>query len=583
MRWTNALIPTLKEDPQDAEVISHKLMVRGGFIRKLFSGAYSYLPLGLRVLHKIQAIIREEMNAAGAQEVLLPAIHPPDLWKQTGRYDVLGDVLIKFKDRHGRELVLGPTHEEIITDLVANNVKSYKNLPLTLYQIQTKFRDEPRPRFGVMRTSEFIMKDAYSFDCDADGLEKSYEKMYKAYCRIFSRCALPYIPVMADPGMMGGNVSHEFMVPSEAGEDLIVTCEKCGYAASTQIAKCVEGPGSRVSRPSDIEGRDRQGPEEKLPIKEVNTPNTTTIEKVAELLKIPQTKLIKTLIYKADGAPVALLIRGDHEANDVKLKNYLKAGVLELADEDTIKQVTGAPVGFSGPVGLKGLKIIADNSVQGITNAATGANKKDMHFVNVNMPRDFQIPEFGDFRVITKDDKCPSCGVAIQIKRSIEVGHTFKLGMKYSESLNARFLDKDGKEKVAIMGCYGIGVNRIASTLIETSNDQNGIIWPLSIAPYEVVIIGLNMDDAKVKELSEGAYKALTDSGFDVLFDDRAESAGIKFKDVDLVGIPIKVVVGAKNAKNDIVEVKLRKDGKVELVKIGELASYLTKLKASLK
>jgi prolyl-tRNA synthetase len=574
MRWTDALIPTLKEDPQDAEVISHKLMVRGGFIRKLFSGAYSYLPLGLKVLHKIEAIIREEMNAAGAQEVLLPAIHPPDLWKQTGRYELLGPVLIKFKDRHGRELVLGPTHEEIITDLVASNIKSYKNLPVTLYQIQTKFRDEPRPRFGVMRTFEFIMKDAYSFDCDEAGLEKSYKKMYDAYCRIFSRCSLPYIPVMADPGMMGGNVSHEFMVPSEAGEDLIAICDKCKYAASTQIAKCGQEKASGVTLRVSGE-RDQQ-------MIEVKTPQTSTIEKVAALLNVPPSKLVKTLLYKADDKVVALLVRGDLEANEIKLKNYLKCANIELADEKVIREATGAPVGFSGPVGLKGVRLVADNSLAGMANFVTGANKADTHLVNVNMGRDFQVAEFGDLRVITKDDKCPSCGAPIDIRRAIEVGHTFKLGTKYSEALNTRFLDKDGKEKVAIMGCYGIGVNRIASTLIETSNDQNGIIWPVSIAPYEIAIVALNMDDAKVKELSEGAYKTLTDAGLDVLFDDRAESAGIKFKDVDLIGIPIKVVIGSKNAKNDMLEVKLRKDGSVKLVKASELEAYLVSLRGAL-
>lgn len=574
MRWTQALIPTLKEDPQDAEVISHKLMVRGGFIRKLFSGAYSYLPLGLRVLHKVQRIIREEMNAAGAQEVLLPAIQPPDLWKKTGRYDIIGPVMIKFRDRHGRELVLGPTHEEIITDLVATNIRSYKNLPVTLYQIQNKFRDEPRPRFGVMRTSEFIMKDAYSFDTDPEGLEASYKKMFDAYCRIYSRCGLPYVPVMADAGMMGGNVSHEFMVPSEAGEDLIVVCDKCKYAASTQVAKCGQDKEGSVSLQVSTAAP--------LDMMEVNTPGTSTIEKVSELLNIPASKLVKTLIYKADDKPVALLVRGDYEANEVKLKNYLKAANLELADEAMIRAVTGAPVGFAGPVGLKGARIVADNSLKGMANFAAGANKADKHLVNVNMGRDFQVGEFADLRVITKADSCPSCGGAIDIKRSIEVGHTFKLGTKYSESLNAKFLDKDGKEKVSIMGCYGIGVNRIASTLIESSNDQFGIIWPMSIAPYEVVIVALNIDDAKVKDLSENAYKDLTAAGVDVLFDDRPESAGIKFKDVDLIGIPVKIIIGAKNAKNDMIEVKLRKDGKVELVKATDLVSCIEKLKKDL-
>ena len=569
MRWTNALIPTLKEDPQDAEVISHKLMVRGGFVRKLISGAYSYLPLGLRVLDKVRKIIKEELDATGAQELLLPAIQPPELWKKTGRYDVLGPVLIKFKDRHGKELVLGPTHEEIITDLVANNVRSYKDLPMTLYQIQTKFRDEPRPRFGVMRTSEFIMKDAYSFDCNVEGMEVSYKKMYDAYCRIFERCGLPYIPVEADPGIMGGGVSHEFMVPSAAGEDEIVVCLKCKYAASTQVAACkiVHSPRSIVHS-------------KKLPIAEVETPGITTIEKVSALLKTEPTKLVKTLIYKADGKAVALLLRGDYEANDVKLKNYLKCAVLELADEKTIVEVTDAPVGFSGPVGLKDARILADNSIKNMSNFITGANKRDAHLINVNFDRDFQTKEFGDFRVITKDDPCPVCGKPIEIKQAIEIGHTFKLGTKYSEALGAKYLDKEGKENTIIMGCYGIGVNRIAASLIETSNDKDGIIWPVSIAPYQAIVLALNIENKKVKELAEKAYDDLSKAGYDVLYDDRSESAGVKFKDADLIGIPIKIVIGERNAKKGIVEVKLRKTGEVKEIKSEDLASHLKSLVA---
>jgi prolyl-tRNA synthetase len=566
MRWSQALIPTLKEDPQDAEVISHKLMVRGGFIRKLISGAYSYLPLGLRVLEKVKSIIRQEMDAKGSQEVLLPAIHPPEIWKKTGRYDVLGNVLIKFKDRHGKEHVLGPTHEEIITDLVANNVRSYKELPLILYQIQTKFRDEPRPRFGVMRTSEFIMKDAYSFDCDADGMEASYKKMYEAYCRIFERCGLPYMPVEADPGMMGGSVSHEFMVPSPAGEDRIAVCQKCKYSASTEVAAC---------KPK---GKSSGSKEKKLPIAEVETPGISTIEKVSELLKVGPEKLVKTLIYKADDRVVALLLRGDHEANETKLKNYLKCATLELADQKAIENVTGAPVGFSGPVRIREARIIADNSVKDMANFITGANKKDAHLINVNTDRDFETKEFGDFRMITVEDGCPSCGKTIEIKQAIEVGHTFKLGTKYSDCLGAKVLDKDGKEIPAVMGCYGIGVTRILASVIESSNDKDGIVWPLSIAPYSALIIALNMEDKKVKEVSEAAYRNLTGAGVDVLFDDRNESAGVKFKDGDLIGVPVKIVVGSKNARKDMVEVKNRKTGAVEEVKFSELEAHIKKL-----
>ncbi len=563
MRWTNALIPTLKEDPQDAEVVSHKLMIRAALVRKLFSGAYSYLPLGLKVLQKVSNIIREEMNSKGAQEVLLPAMHPPDLWKKTGRYDLLGAVLIKFRDRHNKELVLGPTHEEIITDLVANNIKSYKDLPLILYQIQTKFRDEPRPRFGVMRTSEFIMKDAYSFDRDIEGMEASYKKMYDAYCRIFERCGLPYIPVEADPGMMGGNVSHEFMVPSEAGEDVIAVCQKRKYAASTPVAAC------KSSGPS------AKGTAKKLPIAVVETPDIKTIEKVSEFLKVESVKLVKTLLYKADEKTVALLLRGNLEANETKFKNYLRCSILELADEKAIEAVTGAPAGFSGPVSLNKVRIVADNSVKDMVNFVTGANKKDAHLINVNIGRDFETKEFADLRVITKDDKCPSCGKDIDIERAIEVGHTFKLGTKYSEVLGANILAADGKSVPAIMGCYGIGVTRIIPTLIETSNDKDGIIWPISIAPYQVMIVALNIASKKVKDVSEAVYKDLTEAGYEALFDDRDISAGIKFKDADLIGIPIQIIVGEKNAKKDFIEVKMRKTGEVKEIKSSELISYL--------
>ena len=565
MRWSEAFIPTLKEDPQDAEVISHKLMVRAGFIRKLMSGAYSYLPLGFRVLDKIEKIIREEMNEKGAQELLMPALQPPDIWHKTGRYDILGDVLIKFRDRHGKELVLGPTHEEAVVDLVANNVKSYKELPMILYQIQTKFRDEPRPRFGVMRTSEFIMKDAYSFDCDTEGLEKSYVKMYDAYCRIFERCGLPYIAVEADTGIMGGNVSHEFMVPSEAGEDRIVVCTKCKYAASTQVAKCE--PKNKPNRA-----------EKRMPIAEVETPGVTTIEKVSELLKAEPSRLVKTLLYKSDDKVVALLVRGDFEANETKLKSYLKCAILELADHKAIENVTGAPVGFAGPVRLKDTRIVADYSVRGMMNFITGANKKDTHLINVNIDRDFELKEFGDFRMITKDDGCPACGKPVELKQAIEIGHTFKLGTKYSDPMGANFLDKDGSTKPAIMGCYGIGVNRIVASLIETSNDKDGIIWPVSIAPYRIVLLALNIDSKKVKELSEDVYKRLSKAGYDVLFDDRNESAGVKFKDADLVGIPVKIIIGEKNAKKDIIEIKDRKTAKVEQVESSNLESYLKNL-----
>jgi len=553
MKWSESLIPTLKETPADAEVASHILMMRAGLIRKLSAGAYSYLPLGLKTLKKAEQIVREEMNAKGAQEVLLPAIHPADIWKKTGRYELLGEVMIKFKDRTGRESVLGPTHEEIITDLVAGNVRSYKDLPLTLYQIQTKFRDEARPRFGILRSKEFIMKDAYSFDCDVEGLNKSYKKMYEAYCRIFDRCGLKYIAVEADPGFMGGDVSHEFMVPSESGEDEIIICSSCGYAASSEKAECIKGPKNSPTAKQKA-------------LKEVDTPNVSTIEKVSELLKQPHKNMVKTLIYVADGKPVAFLIRGDNDLNEAKARRFLGCDALEMADEGTIKKVTGGPTGFSGPVGLKGTRIIADYNIEGITDFVTGANKKDKHFINVNIKRDFEVKEWADIRYITESDKCPKCKKKIQIKYAIEVGHTFKLGTKYSKTLEAKFLDKQGKEQIIIMGCYGIGVNRILAAAIEQNNDKDGISWPASIAPYEALVLPVDMADKKIVQAAEKIYKDLKKAGVDVLLDDRDLRAGIKFKDADLIGVPLQIVIGKKALAKGKIEFKTRSTGKTTLV-----------------
>lgn len=568
MKWTKTLIPTLREVPQDAEARSHILMIRAGFIRKLTAGVYSYLPLGLRVMDKITNIIREEMNSHGANEVLLPALHPPELWKQTGRYNDLGEILIKFIDRHKKEGILGPTHEEVITSLVANEVRSYKQLPLNLYQIQTKFRDEPRPRFGIVRSKEFIMKDAYSFDKDADGLNESYKKMYEAYCNIFSRCGLDYIAVEADPGFMGGDVSHEFMVPSEIGEDVIVVCPSCKYAASKEVAK-VHSSEQVSGRPREPVPTHGAKPE---PIKEVKTPDTTTIEKVSSLLKCPPEKMVKTLIYKADEKPTAVLVRGDHEINDGKLKRYLKCDHLELADEKTIKEVTGGPLGFSGPVGLKGIRLVADYDISGLANFVTGANKKDLHLMNVNLDRDFKVKEFADLRYITDKDTCPKCQKPIQIKVAIEVGHTFKLGTKYSKALGAKYLDEKGKEQPMIMGCYGIGVNRIAAAAIEQSNDKDGIIWPASISPFQVVIIPVNSAEKKLMALAEEIYTDLQGKGMDVILDDRDERAGIKFKDADLIGFPYQVVVSDRHIKDGNVEIKVRKTNERKIIQADKVS-----------
>ncbi|MDD3089646.1 MAG: proline--tRNA ligase [Candidatus Omnitrophica bacterium] len=546
MRLSKTLIPTLKEDPQEAEAVSHKLMMRSGLIRRLTSGAYIYLPLGLKVLDKARTVVREEMNRAGAVEIMMPAIQPVELWKKTGRYSVIGDVMIKFKDRHGKEVALGPTHEEVVTSLVAGEIRSYKDLPLTLYQIQTKFRDEVRPRFGIVRSCEFIMKDAYSFDVDPEAMEKSYKAMYDAYCRIFSRCGIDYIPVEADPGMMGGTLSHEFMVPAEIGEDRIVVCSSCGYAASTEVAKVMEKNSA-----SAVMGQ-------ALP-EDVSTPGMTRVEDVSAFLGVKTSDLIKTLIYLADGQTVAVLIRGDHEANETKIKNHLKAVKFELADERTILEVTGCPVGFSGPLNMvKPIRVVADHSVMRMTGAVTGANKKDTHLKNVEPMRDIKVDEYMDARVITGEDPCPKCGGKVEMKYCIEIGHTFKLGTKYSSVLGAKYLDAGGKEHPAIMGCYGIGVNRILASLIEQSHDKDGIIWPLSIAPYEVVVIPVNKDDQGVADEAEKIYKRLLDAGVDAAMDDREKSPGVKFKDADLIGYPFQIIIGKKNLDNGKIELKDR-------------------------
>ena len=564
MRWSNSFIPTIKEDPQDAEAVSHKLMVRAGLIRRLTSGAYIYLPMGYKILRKASDIVREEMDRAGAVELLMPAIQPPELWKKTGRYDDIGDVMIKYTDRHGREMALGPTHEEVVTDLVSKEIRSYKDLPVILYQIQTKFRDEVRPRFGVVRSCEFIMKDAYSFDRDVESMEKSYKKMYDAYCRIFERCGLPYVPVEADPGLMGGTVSHEFMIPSEIGEDRIAICGKCGYAASTEVAKVIH----KESVKSDASLKKME---------EASTPGARTVEEVSSFLKVKPSDLIKTLIYVADDEPVAVLVRGDHEANEAKIKNVIGAKTLELAGEKKVNEVTGADMGFSGPVGLS-IKIYGDISVRDMVNAVTGANMKDKHLVNVNSDRDFKAHEWIDARVITVYDRCPKCGAGIEMKNAIEIGHTFKLGTKYSTPLGATYLDDNGKEQTIVMGCYGIGVNRILASLIETSHDKDGIIWPVSLSPAAVVVIPVKMDDKDVAAKAEEIYEALKEEGIETILDDREKSAGIKFKDADLIGFPVQVVVGKKSLAENKVEIKSKATKAVELVPAGDFLTHINKL-----
>lgn len=551
MRWSQTLIPTLKESPSEAEIDSHKLMIRAGLIRRITSGAYAYLPLGTQVLNKVISIIREEMNRAGAVEVFLPALQPLDLLEESGRLNVFGDDLITFEDRHGKVTALGPTHEEIITDIVRNEINSYRQLPITLYQIQTKFRDETRPRFGVLRSKEFIMKDAYSFDADYEGLNRSYKSMYEAYCRIFDRCGLDYIIVEADSGAMGGDVSHEFMIPSSVGEDTLIRCLKCDYSANREQAEPAPIPPENHTTLQ--------------PQKEILTPHKRTIQEVSSFLNIDPNRMVKTMLYVSNGEPVAVLLRGDHEVNETKLKKVLGQDTVTLADQNTIEHITGAPVGFAGPIGLR-TRIIADQAVSSLHNFVTGANKSDTHLLNVNPGRDFKIDQVAHMRYVVEGDRCPKCNHELTISQGIEVGHVFKLGTKYSDALKAKFLDADGKEKSMIMGCYGIGVNRIIASLIETSHDENGIIWPMSLAPYHVMIIPVNVNDTTSMQVANRVYEDLTNNtDMDILLDDRDQRPGVKFKDADLIGIPIKIIIGKKFTESKELEIKLRKSGEIFL------------------
>lgn len=561
MRWTRTFIPTMKESPADAEVPSHQLMLRAGLIRQVMAGAYTYLPLGWRAIRKAEQIIREEMDAAGAIEIFMPALQPLELFERTGRREAFGNVLIHFEVRRGDRtlhLALGPTHEEVVTDLVARHVSSYRQLPLILYQIQTKFRNEERPRFGVLRTSEFQMKDAYSFGTSLEQLNDSYERMYAAYCRIFSRCGLNYLAVEAESGPIGGEASHEFMVPAGNGEDRIVRCSRCRYAANLERAET-----GRKSALTPV----RTGAAG--PLRKVDTPGTTSIEQVSKLLCCQPQQMIKTLIYRADGRPIAVLIRGDHEANPAKIRRAVGAAGLEMADEATIRSVTGAPVGFAGPVGIA-CPVFADHDIPHIENAVTGANAADAHYTGVNLGRDFQLDATYDLRNAAAGDPCPRCDGTLELVHGIEVGHVFKLGTKYSESLEALYVDEREQRHPMIMGCYGIGVNRIIAALAETSHDENGLIWPLAVAPYEVLLIPLNVTDAQVRETAERYYAELKAAGADVLLDDRDARPGFKFKDADLIGIPLRVVIGGKGLQEGVVEIKWRTDAAARKVPVSE-------------
>jgi prolyl-tRNA synthetase len=561
MRYSEMFLPTGREIPSDAELISHQLMIRAGLMRKLTSGVYSYLPLGYRVIRKFEQIVREEMNRAGAQEVFLPMVQPAELWQESGRWVHYGKELLRFRDRHDRECCLGPTHEEVITDLVRNEIKTYRQLPRNLYQIQTKFRDEIRPRFGVMRCREFGMKDAYSFDTDEAGAEVSYRKMFEAYQRIFTRCGLNFRPVEADSGSIGGSYSHEFMVMADSGEDAVCYCGGCSYAANLEKAE--------ISRPAVTETEGAV-----LPVEEVHTPDVRTIEEVCGFLGVTPEVVVKTLIFSADGNAVAVLIRGDHDVNEAKVRNYLGCESLELADEEMIRKVTGSPRGFAGAVGIRS-RIVADYSLLGLNDCVMGANREDYHLRHVKPDRDFTVTEHADLRIIREFDPCPRCGGEVRFARGIEVGHVFKLGTKYSKAMKAVFLDQSGKEKTMVMGCYGIGIGRTVAAAIEQNHDGDGIVWPLPLAPYAVIITPVNVNEKTLSDAAEELYRFLTENGVEVIMDDRDERAGVKFKDADLIGIPYRVTVGPKRLAEGKMEIKNRRSGDIAVLPVSEVAPFL--------
>lgn len=545
MRMKNLFVPTMRTIPSEAETISHKLLLKAGFIRKLSAGVYTYLPLAQRTLRKISAIVREEMDSAEGQEILMPAIQPSELWKESGRWDVYGDELFRLQDRHDRFFCLGPTHEEIVTDLVRGELSSYKQLPLRLYQIQTKFRDERRPRFGLMRGREFIMKDLYSFDENSEGLDISYEAMYSAYENIFTRCGLTFRAVSADSGSIGGNSSHEFMVLADSGEDAISFCSSCSFAANVEIAEAVPQIGAE---------------EEQMPLEKVYTPGMKTIAAVSEYLDLDVRKTAKILFYRADGKLVAVVLRGDRTLNELKLAKVLDAENLEMAGENEVSELTGAGFGSLGPVGLTGVPVYADREIEFLTNGCYGANEDDYHFLNVNSGRDFVPEGYFDFRNIEEGDVCPDCGGRIEIKRGIEVGHVFKLEKKYSEPLKTVFLDSNGKEQTVWMGCYGIGISRTMAAAVEQNYDEDGIVWPAAIAPYHCIVIPVSEKDSAQVEEAEKIYSSLLAAGTEAVLDDRKERPGVKFKDADLIGFPVKIIVGKKTVSEGTVEIVSRRE-----------------------
>ncbi|MCR6516266.1 MAG: proline--tRNA ligase [Clostridium chrysemydis] len=555
MKMSKMLVATLREVPAEAEIASHKLMLRSGMIRKVASGIYAHLPLGVKVLNNVENIVREEMNNSGAQEFLASAVIPAELWQESGRWDAYGPEMFRVTDRNSRQFCLGPTHEEVFTDIARNEIKSYKQLPVNLYQIQTKYRDERRPRFGVMRSREFIMKDAYSFDKDQEGLDKSFNDMHDAYVRIFNRCGLDAKCVEADSGAIGGSNSAEFMVKSEVGEDDIVFCTTCDYAANIEKAETVG---------------DKCEEEALLEMEKIETPNSRTIEEVSSFLNVDNKKTVKTLLYNVDGKTVAVLVRGDREVNEVKVANASNASTdIELATHEMVFEATNSETGFAGPVGLKADLILVDAEVKNMYNMVVGANETGYHLKNVNYGRDFE-GTVGDFRNIEEGEVCPRCGGKVTIARGTEVGHIFKLGTKYSEAMNASFIGEDGKEKPFIMGCYGIGVTRTVASIVEQHHDEFGIVWPLSVAPYHVSVIPVNAKDEEQMKIATELYEGLLAMGVDALLDDRKERAGVKFKDSELMGIPMRVTVGKKIGDGEV-EFKLRTGGDNETIKIEEV------------
>jgi prolyl-tRNA synthetase len=565
VRYRQSLIPTLKQDPADAEVVSHKLMVRAGMIRQIARGIYDFLPLGLRVVRKVEQIVREEMDRAGAQEILMPAICPAELWQESGRWEQYGKELLRMKDRYGRDFCFGPTHEEIVTDIVRREIRSYRELPINLYQIQVKFRDELRPRFGLMRGREFIMKDAYSFHVDAEDLRREYQHMADTYHRIFQRCGLNTRQVEADTGAIGGRLAHEFQVLADSGEDAIVSCNQCEYAANVEMAEIGRSP-QVISGPAN-------------PLKKVRTPEKRTIEEVAAFLAEPPERFIKTLLFvTSTGETIAALVRGDHEISAVKLRTALGVPWVAMADADTVQRMTGAEVGFAGPIDL-GVRLIADEALRGATGGVAGANETDHHFVDVSQTRDFPDVEFADLRLARAGDPCPRCGGgAFDGHRGIEVGNIFYLGTKYSTSMKATYLDAAGRERPMEMGCYGIGITRTAAAAVEQFHDDDGIIWPLPLAPAHVHVVPVNLADQRMRDTAEDLYTKLQAAGVEVLLDDREERPGIKFKDADLIGIPLRLTVGAKSLERHCVEFKRRGEKAAQEIPLADAVARVTGL-----